>query len=76
MALPGLAATWASFSTPSAAFLRLWAGVDSASSLCTVLTGHLGQKPAEAIPGDSTVTAVPCCAFYYTAVTRHVGLVC
>lgn len=72
MALPGLAATWASFSTPSAAFPRLRAGVDSASSLCTVLTGHLGHKPAEAIPGAS---AVPCCGFYYAAATRRVGLV-
>lgn len=35
----------------------------------TVLTCHLCQKTAEAIPGESPV---PCCGFYDTAVTGHV----
>lgn len=36
-ALRGASPQPASFRTPSAAFLRLWAGEHSASSLCTVL---------------------------------------
>lgn len=70
--LPGLAATQLSFRTPSGAFLRLQAGVDSASILCTILACHPSQKPAVTVPGDSMV---PCCGFCHTVVTGCVCLV-